>query len=648
MILLHLPICSKAKDNKKNFSFIFLAVLLFMWFHGFAQSSIILKSPQAKIKAHLLIKNGSLHYKISSANNKVLIEPSLLGLVYDNNKILGTYTSSITIAKTSHLNTIDKIKGKHEEAHNNYKEYTIQVKDSTEQYILKIRMFDNGFAYRYELNNISPHTIQEEFSSFTLPAKTKIWFTERKNEWKLKSYAGEWISADIDSMVHISPTGPIQGKPLIAELKNGYYLLLTEAALYNYSGLRFEAIGNRTFKANFTEGNEGFSMNVQKQTPWRVIVCAPNLNELINNDVIYNLNPLPDKSYYNNTSYIKEGRSVWSWLTRDTSYLEPEKEKEFIDYAFNLKFEYTLIDEGWEKSWNNKWKQLKELCNYAKTKNVGVWVWKHSHEIKNVAVCNNFLDSIAAAGVVGIKVDFINSEAKEWIDFEVELLKACAQRKLMVNFHGCHPPTGESKTFPNELTREGIRGLELNLMKEGPISASHNAALPFTRFAIGHGDYTPALFSNPGITTWGQQLATLYLFDSQFMCLAENPNYIFQNKNLQQIIPYLQSLPVTWNETIALEGCKIGAFVAFARRKETTWYIIFLNGESKIKKYILHPTFLTTNNRYIAESINDADGETKKLIKKKEGSLTNKSAILITIQPNGGAVIKITNKNKSE
>jgi alpha-glucosidase len=644
MTIAHFQIGDKKKKFKKQFRLIFIIVLLFTGRHSFAQSSITLQSPQAKIKAHLFIKKGALQYNLFSANNKILIEPSLLGLVYDNNKTLGAYTSSITISKTLHVHTLDKIKGKHDKAYNNYIEYTIQVKDRTEEYTLKVRMFDNGFAYRYELNHISIYTVKEELSSFKLPTKTKIWFAERKNAWKLKSYAGEWISADIDSMYHISPTGPVQGKPLIAELKNGYYLILSEAALYNYSGLRWEAIGNRTFKANFTEGTKGFSMNAQKQTPWRVIICASNLNELINNDVIANLNPVPDKTYYNNTSYIKEGRSVWSWLTRDSSYLKPEKEKEFIDYAFNLKFEYTLIDEGWEKLWNNKWKQLAELCQYAKTKKVGVWVWKHSNEIKDTVARNNFLDSTAAAGAVGIKVDFINSEAKEWIDFEIELLKACAQRKLMINFHGCHPPTGESKTFPNELTREGIRGMELNIMKEGPIPASHNAALPFTRFAIGHGDYTPALFSNPGATTWGQQLTGLYLFDSQFMCLAENPSYIFQNENLKQIVPYLQSLPVIWNETIALNGCKIGAFVALARRKENTWYVILLNGENKTKKYILQPTFLRANNMYIAESLNDADGETKRLIKKNEGSLTNKSSITIIIQPNGGAVVKITQR----
>jgi alpha-glucosidase len=127
--------------------------------------------------------------------------------------------------------------------------------------------------------------------------------------------------------------------------------------------------------------------------------------------------------------------------------------------------------------------------------NVKVWLWVHSNDIDdpvdNYRQMRDYFDQIASAGGAGLKIDFMNGETKTLIDFENAVLRFAAERKLMINFHGCHAATGEERTFPNEMTREGIRGIEVNKMKEGPLPASHNAALPFTRFVVGHADYPP-------------------------------------------------------------------------------------------------------------------------------------------------------------
>ncbi len=117
--------------------------------------------------------------------------------------------------------------------------------------------------------------------------------------------------------------------------------------------------------------------------------------------------------------------AVWSWIARNEHYLEPAEEKQFIDAASALHFEYTLIDDGWETKWTDKWQQLQELCNYARKKHVGVWVWKHSKDMLDTLQRNLFLDSVRMAGAVGIKTDFMNSEAKPLINFEIGLLKSC-------------------------------------------------------------------------------------------------------------------------------------------------------------------------------------------------------------------------------
>ncbi|WP_343307941.1 glycoside hydrolase family 97 catalytic domain-containing protein [Chitinophaga niabensis] len=459
---------------------------------------------------------------------------------------------------------------------------------------LEFRLFKDGCAFRYKIPVAT--TIKKELTSFVIPAASRVWFFERNSDWKLKSYAGWWTSTPIDSLPIISPTGPIQGKPLVVQLADKSYMVITEAALYNYSGMRLEAIGNRTVQVNFTESS--FDVQGGQYTPWRVILHAADLNSLVNNQIITALNPSPDKTLFKDVSYIQPGKAVWSWITRKDNYMQPEEEKRFIDAATTLQFNYTLLDDGWETAWANKWEQLKEICTYAAARKVKVWVWKDSKWLREPAQRDAFLDSVVLYGAVGIKTDFMNSEAKALVDFEIGFLQACAARKLMVNFHGCHAPTGESVTYPNEMTREGIRGMELNIMKE-PIPAWHNAALPFTRFLVGHGDYTPGFFSNKGPTTYTHQLALMYLFNSPFQCMAENPVTIVNDPLYAPIIPLLQTLPVTWDETKVLPGSVIGELAAFAKRKGKVWYVAVINGTAQPKEFVLRPGFLERSSKAV-------------------------------------------------
>lgn len=627
-----------------NYRLVF-ALLIFCFTNLVSKAGnlVNLSSPDKKLRAKITIEAGQLMYSLTTKEGILLVEPSALGIKFGAQEF-GTEVKDLILAKSRDINYSYPQRGKHLTAKDISREYLIKITEKGISFHLTVRFFNDGFAFRYNLDSFPSRLIKGELSSFTLPQKSQIWFFERKNDWKLKSYAGEWISADIDAMPKVSPTGPVQGKPLIAQLANGTYLTLTEAALYGYSGMRLRANGSRVFQVNFSE-NE-FDVSGTEHTPWRVILVSRNLNELVNSDVVSHLNPAPDKKLFANMSYIKPGKSVWSWMTRDTSYMKPYRERQFIDLAAQLSFEYTLIDEGWEKVWADKWSQLKEITDYGKKKGVGVWVWKHSVELREKAKRIAFIDSVKRAGAVGLKVDFMNSEAKPLIDFEISLLKECAERQLMINYHGCQVPSGESRTFPNEMTREGIRGLELNPMAEGPIPAYHNAALPFTRFVVGHGDYTPGLFSNPGKTTWGQQFACMYLFDSSVMCLAENPEFIINHSNLKQIVRYLKDMPVTWDETLVLPGSDIGKIAALARRKGSTWYIAVINGESKSKTFNLKASFLSKGKKYKAECINDKAGLEKELKIKEIKGLSINSEAEFELSANGGFVLKLSLQNQ--
>lgn len=586
--------------------------LLFIQATAFGQK---LKDPSGKISTTLSVNKGIVTYSLSTGIT------GNLGLQLNDVKnifITRQYTTKETLPS----------RGNQASVVNHCNVYEITDK---KDFRLEFRMFKDGCAFRYKIP--AGGILKKEYTSFKIPASSKVWFFERNSDWKLKSYAGWWTHTTIDSLPIISPSGPIQGKPLVIQLPDKTYSVITEAALYNYSGMRLEATGNNTVQVNFTEGDQGFAVTAGQFTPWRVILYAKDLNSLVNNPVIEVLNPRPDKTLFSNTNYIQPGKSVWSWITRKENYMQPDEEKRFIDAAATLKFNYTLLDEGWETVWPNKWEQLKNMCAYAAERRVKVWVWKDSKWLRDPKQRDAFLDSIAALGVAGVKTDFMNSEAKDLVDFEIGFLKACAARKLMVNFHGCHAPTGESVAFPNEMTREGIRGMELNIMKE-PIPAWHNAALPFTRFLCGHGDYTPGFFSNKGPTTYTHQLALMYLFNSPFQCMAESPVTIVNDPLYAPIIPLLQTLPVTWDETKVLEGSEIGKLAAFAKRKGNIWYVAVINGTEQPQDFVLRPSFLKNK---ISKALIVTDKDNGFMVQEENIRYPKK----MTIPAKGGLVIRI-------
>jgi alpha-glucosidase len=222
------------------------------------------------------------------------------------------------------------------------------------------------------------------------------------------------------------------------------------------------------------------------------------------------------------------------------------------------------------------------LVRYSRSKRVGVFAWKDSNEISDptgdFAKARDFLDQAVDASLAGVKIDFINGESKEQIDFERRVLTLGAERRLMIDFHGLQKPTGEERTFPNGMSREAVRGIELNRMAEGPLPPSHNAALPFTRFAVGPADYTPVNLQWPGATTWSHQLATAILLSSPWLVIAEDPEFLLKNPDAAPALEVFKELPTSWDETIVLNNSQIGGLVGMARRKGSVWFMAIING----------------------------------------------------------------------
>ncbi|MCB1129143.1 MAG: glycoside hydrolase family 97 catalytic domain-containing protein, partial [Verrucomicrobiae bacterium] len=222
----------------------------------------------------------------------------------------------------------------------------------------------------------------------------------------------------------------------------------------------------------------------------------------------------------------------------------------------------------------------KELCDYAAERNLGIVLWHAFPEgrddspgLTDVAAREAFFRNCAQAGVKGVKIDFFDSESRTTIDAYEDLLRRAARHRLLVNFHGANKPTGEVRTWPNEITREGIREQEYLLW--GTLPLAHYGALPFTRMAAGHADFLPGYVQPRFLknTTLIFQMAAVIVFSSPFLCWPDNPEAYLDSP----LLSFIRNVPVTWDETRVLPGSVIGESVVFARRQGAAWYLAALN-----------------------------------------------------------------------
>jgi len=308
-----------------------------------------------------------------------------------------------------------------------------------------------------------------------------------------------------------------------------------------------------------------------------------------------------------------------------------EDMKEFSRLAGELGFEYHVLEGFWSR-WSDQ--QIKELVDYSRKQGVGLWFWKHSNQLRSPETREAFFKRLNELGVVGAKIDFFDHEHKDIIDHYTALLKEAAKYKILVNFHGANKPTGESRTWPNELVREAVRGMEASRLKE---RARHDATLPFTRFLAGHADYTPVHFgTRRADTTWTHQIATAAVFTAPLLTYGAQPANILKNPGVEM----MKSIPAVWDETIVLPVSEIGEIAAFARRNGQTWFLAILNGPAA--KTIKIPLSFLGEGEYrvllVRDNKNDAAAlEVENTTLKRNDSLT------VEMSAGGGFIARFSN-----
>lgn len=518
--------------------------------------------------------------------------------------------------------------GVHGRARGDYRTVDVNLRRTSERlgnWQIQLRCYNDGVAYRYKMPEGEEHTVNGETNTWDIPEATHVW-----HQHDLKDYEGVWHGEPVRALYgHF-------GSPITMEMPGGSYAVLGEASVYGYSGMSFSSPSDDTrIECRFRDDNN-WTVSGGSYSPWRFVMISPDLNGLVNSDLVTNLNPTPDTSLFPQgyeTEWIQPGRAVWRWWSRGTG--TPEQERQYIDYAAQLGFEYSLIDAGWP-DWEKPWERMEELVEYAAQKDVKLWLWRHWKKLRDPESRESFFSKVAKTGLVGVKVDFMDSESHDRLQFYRNTLIDAAEHKLMINYHGANKPAGGTRTYPNEMTREGVRGLEYNRFGY-PLLPRHNAVLPFTREVVGFADYTPLTLNEDrlGETTFTHQLATVFAFTSPVAHIAGYPGRILEHED---ILDVLKAFPPSWDETRILDMTELGEVTAMARRKDSEWFLVVLNGSvNKARTFTdVDLEFLSADDAYHGVCISDR--KKTEFERQELSDVTRQDTIDINLRPGGGYV----------
>jgi alpha-glucosidase len=599
-------------------------------------------SPDGSIQFHVNSFKGHLWYYVE-LKNKPVIESSRMIFSLDGKEL--TEGPSVGEIKTYRVNETYPWRGAHSQAVDNCNGALVALRSGAVDYSLEIRAFNDGVAYRFIVpGNDGQSRVPDEASTFCIPDGSRVWHHE---------LGGHYEGQHTNNLVTDIPKGRWVAPPMTFKLPNGAgYASVTEADLVNYSGMALQVTGSREFTlvlAHKQPASHPFVMRYSTNdverlshpaviagtitTPWRVVIIGTNLNALVNSDILPDLCPPADPKIFPQgikTDWVKPGRAVWKYLDGGDSTLEGTKD--FCRMAGELGFQYDVVEGYWGR-WTDA--EIKDLVAYAKERGVSLLFWKHSRSLRTPEEREAFFKKLHDLGVAGAKIDFFDNEHKEVIDLYEALLEGAAKYHLVVNFHGSDKPTGRSRTWPNEITREAVRGMESSRLQD---RATHETTLPFTRMLAGPADYSVLHFgARRQNTTWPHQIASAAIFSQPMLTYAANPSNILANAGVDLI----KSIPAVWDETMVLPPSEIGRLAIYARRSGDTWFLAVMDGVDA--QTIQVPLSFLGQGAYEAMLIRDSGiGPDAEEI--EHTSLRREDSLTINLRAGGGFIGRFTRK----
>jgi alpha-glucosidase len=610
-----------------------------------------LQSPGGKYNFVFEQKDGRLTYRLDYAAKQVIEEGELgvnidnhlvesaMGIPVDNSNVWTNGMEVTSVDRRSEDNTWKTVYGEYAQIRDRYNEMTVHLLkggkhqgasnayDKRQQYLLDIivRAYDEGVAIRYHFpeatNGLFMH-ITDDLTSFRFAPGAEAyhyaWAQSHANKVKLLKSEAAWKEE--------------AERPLTLRLDNGLYAAIGEAALSDFvrGKLKLKA-DNELQMALFHPAD----IITAYDMPWRFIMVGEKAIDLINNkQMVLNLNA-PCK--IQDTSWIKPGKAF------RVCRLDMKTCMEGVDFCVDRGLQYIELDAGWYgpemKMSSSALKVLEtrdidmpKLCQYAKSKGIGVWVYVNQRALYQEL--DQLLPLYEKWGICGIKFGFVQIGSQEWTTWLHNAVKKSADHHIMVDIHDEYRPTGWSRTYPNLMTQEGIGGNE-----EMP-DAEHNTILPFTRFLCGPADYTPCYFNGRVKNTKAHQLAmpVVYYSPITFLYWYDLPNVYKGEKELD----FWKYCPTVWDESKALQG-EIGEYIVQARRSGNDWFVGAMNGLQARDITLNTADFLQKGKKYQVEIYNDNPAlNTRTKVSIVVQTIKAGKILKLHLQPSGGAALRFS------
>jgi len=532
------------------------------------------------------------YYRVSYKGSPILVD-SPLGLDFKDASALDHDFEIVGTDRRTADNTWENVLGARRRIPDHYNQLTVSLRERHapgRRVDVVFRAYDEGIAFRYFLPR------QDGLEKFTLSSENTGFYFSREAHAYALSLGGYTTSYETDyhrvGLDQIKPTS-IVALPLLVELSQGPWVALLEADLTDYAGMYVGGVPGveNGLAAKLSPlpklSDEAVVGSTPKSTPWRVLLVNSRPGGLIETSyLILNLNP---PSVLRDASWIKPGKSAWDWwsgsFARDVKFkpgMNTATMKHYIDFAAEHKLDYMLVDEGWSPH-DDITKpvaavNIPEILAHAKRRDVGVMLWMHWTAVKKqIDVAFPLYEKW---GVAGVKIDFMDRDDQEMVNFYEEMVRKAGEHHLTVDFHGAYKPTGLRRTYPNLLTREGVMGLEYSKWSER-VTPEHDVILPFTRMLAGPMDYTPGGFRNatrqqfkPVFVepmtqgTRAHELAKYVVFESPLVMVSDHPE-AYKN---QPGIEFIEKVPTVWDDTKVLSG-EPGKYITIARQNGDAWYV---------------------------------------------------------------------------
>ena len=513
---------------------------------------------------------------------------------------------------------------------------------------LIIRAYNDGVAFSYEFpEKTGSFVVKDELTSYEIPSSAKRWLEK-------------WNTANEGLYNAMTDDNTQQGwsYPALFNLPGDALWYLVHEADVNgtYCGSKLSnAVEKSSYKITFPDPKDGRGQGESQPTivlpwksPWRIVVLG-SLADIVESTLTEDVCP---PSVIKNTSWIKPGIASWNYWSSNHGTKDFKIVCDFADLAASMGWPYTLLDWEWDQMANGG--NLEDAVKYILSKGVKPLMWYNSGG-KHTGVTSTPRDrmlthesrveeftKLQKLGVVGVKIDFFESEKQDMIKYYLDILDDAAAFEMMVYFHGCLVPRGWSRTYPNLMTLEGVRGAEW--YNNGPelttTAPEHNTTLPFTRNVVGPMDYTPVTFTNsqnPHTTSYGHELALSVVFESGIQHFADCPSGYLELPD--EAKTFLKEVPNAWDDTKLIDGYP-GRDIIIARQKGDSWYIGGLNAERFEKTKALTFGFLKNGVKYKLTLI--VDGPHDKTFSTQYLAVDKTSTVNVKMLRRGGFAAKLS------